>query len=546
MSRLAGVSIALWLSVLPAFAEQAAGPKAFLRQGTQGYYVALVLDPPAAPNTPPDRIVAAVYKGGKLLTRTVGPGDNFGASYTMPLGDVAAFGGDGRGLLVAVSSYPTAAGTGSFAIPVALEVQVSINASNPQCDASALALQVASDVNRDPTPYETARLKAIQDFVRAHPPKAQTELRAAAGVRDQTVDFGGAFELPTLFANCFVLRPGPGVGVYDLKLTFADQPPVELLPALLRTNLSTPGHRPAPFSIDGGAVGKRAIEENLDLGVQLGSSVSKDAAGVSTRTTKAALDLRLAPLLNLMPLPEDGSNSLWFLTPFLLDARVSTGDVTKETLAQNRIVFGTDVELRHYSNPTTYPTYQRWIFSFRNAADRDFNQAEWKGGAELQAFFSAWNHPLAWQEETEASVLDPTREPKRFVPATGVGWQIVPIVGVELGHTWRDDLTVAAIEKTTKVYRAYFGTNVAIDVTRYLTVSVRELVYLRGEVDTDQARNYLLVKAELPLPGFSTNTAQAVFFSYERGGQPPFSTPDVNALKLGYRLLWNGWAQQLR
>ena len=52
MSRLAGVSIALWLSVLPAFAEQAAGPKAFLRQGTQGYYVALVLDPGQATSVP--------------------------------------------------------------------------------------------------------------------------------------------------------------------------------------------------------------------------------------------------------------------------------------------------------------------------------------------------------------------------------------------------------------------------------------------------------------------------------------------------------------
>jgi hypothetical protein len=39
---------------------------------------------------------------------------------------------------------------------------------------------------------------------------------------------------------------------------------------------------------------------------------------------------------------------------------------------------------------------------------------------------------------------------------------------------------------------------------------------------------------------------QSVFFSYERGGQPPFSTPDTNALKLGYRIQWDGWFSKRR
>ena len=159
---------------------------------------------------------------------------------------------------------------------------------------------------------------------------------------------------------------------------------------------------------------------------------------------------------------------------------------------------------------------------------------------------SALNRPLAWQEDTEASQLDPARDPKRIVPVLGFGWQFVPIVGVELGRTWRSEQAIAAIEKTNKVYRAYFGGTVALDFTRYMTLSIREIAYIRGEVETDRTRNYLLTKLEIPLSGFSTSTAQAVFFSYERGGQPPFSTPDVNALKLGYRLLWNGWWQQLR
>ena len=349
-----------------------------------------------------------------------------------------------------------------------------------------------------------------------------------------------------LVTECFVLQPGPSPGTYDLKLTFPPDAPVELRPALLKTGLSAATHRNAPLSVDAGQVGKRSLEENLDLGLQFGSSVSKDAAGVSMRSSKGAVDLRFAPLLNVLPLPRAGSNSLWFLTPFLFDARVSTGDVTKETLAQNRVVLGGDVEYRHYTSPTTFPTYQRWIFSFRNAADRDFKQAEWKAGLELHAVFSPLNRPLAWQEDTEASQLDPTRDPKRIVPALGVGWQIVPIVGGEVGHTWKNELQIAAIEKTDKVYRAYLGGTAAVDLTRYLTLSLREILFVRGESDSDRTHNYLLAKAEVPLAGFSTTTAQSVFFSYQRGGQPPFSTPDVNALKLGYRLMWNGWAQQLR
>jgi hypothetical protein len=300
------------------------------------------------------------------------------------------------------------------------------------------------------------------------------------------------------------------------------------------------------LSVDAGQVGKRSIEENLDLGVQFGSSVAKDAAGVSVRTSKGAVDLRFAPLLNLLPLPAPESKTLWFLTPFLLDMRVSTGDVTKETLSANRIVFGGDVELRHYTSPTTFPTYQRLIMSVRNASDRDFNQAEVKGVGELQLIFSSLNRALAWQEDTEASQLDPSREPKRIPKPFGLGWQVVPIVGAELGRTWRNELPSAAIEKRPRIYRAYFGGTVVLDLTRYVTLSFREILYVRGESDSDRTHNYFLGKAEMPIAGFSTTTAQAIFFSYERGGQPPFSTPDANALKLGYRLLWNGWAQQFR
>lgn len=71
-------------------------------------------------------------------------------------------------------------------------------------------------------------------------------------------------------------------------------------------------------------------------------------------------------------------------------------------------------------------------------------------------------------------------------------------------------------------------------------------MYVRGEDRSDRLHNYLLATASVPLPAFNVYMAQSVFFSYERGGQPPFSTPDTNALKLGYRIQWDGWLGKRR
>ena len=364
-------------------AEQATESKAFLRSNSSGaYYVALVLNPPPAPNTPPEKVVASLYRAGRLITQTVGGGDAHGAHFTLPLGPASAFGGDGRGLLAAVSSYPTgdASQPGAFAGSVVLEVQTSVITNNVHCD---LGIHTSSDRDREPTTYEAARIQLLHDYIRAHAPKVETELRSERGVRTPAFQFANAVALSNFITDCFGIRPGLGPGVYDVKLTFPDDAPIELRPALLKTGLTIASHKSAPFSVDAGQVGKRTLEENLDLGLQFGSSVTKDANGVSTRSNKGSVDLRFAPLLNLLPLPDTESNSFWFLTPVMLDARVSSGDVTKETISQNRIVIGSDVEWRHYTSPTTFPTYQRLIMSVRNASDREFKQAEWKAGGEL-------------------------------------------------------------------------------------------------------------------------------------------------------------------
>jgi hypothetical protein len=525
-----------------AFAD-APNPKAYLRFAANRYYVAVFPDPPMAAGAARSDVVAAVYHKGQLVTDLVGGPDEFGASFTLEIPDLSGLSGDPSKLLLAVLRYPTTAGRGAFATPVSTEISPAIDSKNPSC-APALALELASDPDQDPPPpYVTNRFTALAAYVREHVPAAEVESRTEEGTEPRKLALGKRFVLPTVNTRCFELTPPPPTGAFDLRLTFPPDAPVELRPHLLKTDLNRAGHADAPLAVDTADVGKRSIEQNLDLGLQFGSSVANNADGTRSRTNRGTLDLRFAPLLNLLPTPPPGSNSLWFITPFYVDARVSTGPIDQDTLAQNRIVFGTEAELRHYSSPTTYPTYQRVIFRAKNASDRDFHQAEWTGNIELQPVFSLLNRPLRWQEKTQASQLDPDpdREPKHIAVTRGFGEQVLPVMGFEVGHTWRNHNPVAAGGESSTVRRFYFGGTVTLDLTSYLTLSAQDLLYVRGEDPADRLHNYLLAAASVPLPAFTNSMAQSVFFSYERGGQPPFSTPDTNALKLGYRVQWDGW-----
>ena len=523
-------------------------PKAYLRFAEGHYYVAVFPDPPLKAGTPLSDIVAALYRKGQLLTDVVSAPDSNGAAFTLSISEAAALADDPSGLQVTVLRYPTDAGRGSFTAAVSTEIAPSIDSKNPRC-FPRLALELSSDTDIDPTPkYVVDRFAALKMYIANHVPSLVVESRTRKGTETRGFILGGAFGQAPVVSLCFDIAPPPPSGSYDLRLTFPPEAPLELRPYVLKTDLSRSAHGNAPVSVDDTDLGKRSIEQNLDLGLQFGSSVEDKDDGTRKRTNTGTLDLRFAPLLNLLPTPAPQSRSLWFFTPFSVNARVSTGPIDKDTLAQNRIVFGSELELRHYSEPSTYPTYQRFIFGVKNASDRDFHQAEWKGTAELQPVFSAINHPLRWGERTEASQLDPDpdREPKHIPATSHLGWQVLPVFGVELGRTWRNHQRLAAVEPTETVRRFYFGGTINLDITKYLALSGQDILYVRGEDPSDRLHNYLLASASVPLPAFNVNMAQSVFFSYERGGQPPFSTPDTNALKLGYRIQWDGWFSKRR
>ena len=73
---------------------------------------------------------------------------------------------------------------------------------------------------------------------------------------------------------------------------------------------------------------------------------------------------------------------------------------------------------------------------------------------------------------------------------------------------------------------------------KYLALSGQDILYVRGEDPSDRLHNYLLASASVPLPAFNVDMAQSVFFSYERGGQPPFS-PSLGNATPGYTFVYS-------
>lgn len=71
------------------------------------------------------------------------------------------------------------------------------------------------------------------------------------------------------------------------------------------------------------------------------------------------------------------------------------------------------------------------------------------------------------------------------------------------------------------------------------TISLTDTFYFRFEAwETDPRDNYFKGSIDFRLGkvGDNARLAHSIYFSYERGQQPPFSDPGVNALKLGYRI----------
>src|SRR5205823_5467039 len=163
--------------------------------------------------------------------------------------------------------------------------------------------------------------------------------------------------------------------------------------------------------------------------------------------------------------------------------------------------------------------------------------AEAKGEFEFRPIFERLNQPLRIKHTATKSVLIPDSPPKEISSGGFFGYQIQPFVGFEGGRVYRRSRSAfKGEEQGDTVRRLLFGADMAFNLTTRFTLSFTDIFYLRGETPAHRARNYFTGTIEAPLGNFSRNAAQSIFFSFERGNQPPFATPAVNALKFGYRV----------
>lgn len=328
-------------------------------------------------------------------------------------------------------------------------------------------------------------------------------------------------------------------GKFDMEVKFSGTPPPELQGWLLSSD-----NVPAMKTADARNAGNdrsydlRDLKNNLDLGLSYTSSVETLKVGnrsVRNRKNNATVDLQLAPLLDWH---RDGDFKNYF-TPFFIDAKVSNGAIANKTLSLNRIIFGTEYSLREVT--LSGKEKNKFIYTFRglSASDRDFKRAEAKFNFEFRPLFWPLYSPLNAVVEHVPSELFKNKKEDKEVPKHNYGYQIQPFIGFDIGSLYRNSRTAFDAEDPGRfVRRLYFGTDMTFNLTRYMNVVVNDKFYIRGENVRNRTRNYFRGELQAVLTN-NGDTSQCIFFSFERGDQPPFSTPSVNALKIGYRLTSN-------
>jgi hypothetical protein len=300
--------------------------------------------------------------------------------------------------------------------------------------------------------------------------------------------------------------------------------------------------------------GQRALEQNLDLGVSFTSSVANEempASGTTPatttreRTNRGVLDVRFAPWMNVLSPVIKSNKWLHFWTPIFLNANVATGKIEEDTLSLNRVLIGTEVESRYnvrrtraVANPGqnmppedyVYPLTHRFVYGLTHASDRDFKQKEFTGKVEYKPIFWKLNNPI----NLNYTIRNQEKRAGNF------GFVFLPTVGFEIGRTYQRRNPAAAIKPSDTVRRLYFDVEMNIDVTKYLTFTVKDTFYVRGETPDDRGKNYFKGGVEAPLGEvFNTGGVQSLFMTFERGDLAPFATPAVNVFKTGYRIQFN-------
>lgn len=528
----------LFVSLAPVYC-QAGDPEAYLRfeepsAGVRHYYVAVYMK--TALTGGMDEIKTSLRDVGgkkKLLSTTVESppvGDNSTFIMRVALSESDVF-KQHNDFKVLVDSYPTAQGIEDYEIGVKLDVKVEV-VTSARCFQrnSILVTQVST------TQYGQTRFNQVSTFLgqaNAAQQISATVTKDPKSPQPRTVSPLTNSHNPKSLSSCIDFTEAPPPGEYTFKLSFNNASPPELQFPPLEGGGTGP-------DIPNPTAEKRDVEDFFDLGLSLTSSVEDQEQPNGTtkriRTTRGTTDLFLAPILNLRKvgtLPK-GGGTVQVFTPFYIDSRVSTGKITKDTLSLNRVELGSTYEFRHYLNTNAYPDLMRHALSFKHNSDRDFKQDEFTFTYEFQPIFGAINQPLGSAPDILHDEIVPNEKDK-------FGLQIVPILGVEIGRTYRvrNPSDFAGVSRN--VRRFYFGADLTFDLTKYVQLSVKDLFYIRGENPLDRKENYFVASIEAPLSRIGNlRAAHALFFSFEKGEEAPFSNPAVNVLKFGYRIRERG------
>ena len=524
-------------------------PKAYFRIEAGVFYVEVYMQQPL--KLEPGQDVSAIRaslrdtKHMKLLSTTVVASPEGSSNFRMVIPEPeAAIVEHLQDYVVLVDVYPTAGGNVNAQLTVDQEVTWKLE-RGPTCPRPEF-IQVTISRETD-FKYAIDRMEEIRrELIK---PNAKSLISATVKqndeVKDRTVrSFGPVIpglderNRPALLA-CIGFEDLPPAGDSERLVRFT--PPMALELRSPQPAPPIPEELQTPSSPDATA-DERDSTDFFDLGLTLTSSVTnetqEDDTVRRTRTTRGVLDLWFAPVLNKRTVGTTGTHGGWVQvwTPFFIDAKVATGKITADTLSLNTIDLGSLYEFRQYLNTHAYPDLLRHALTFTHTSDRDFKQDEFKFTYEFQPIFGKINRPIGSAPNLlRGEVVENTTD--QF------GYEIIPIVGVELGRTYRVRDPKEFENVSRNLRRLYFGADMVFDLTRFVRIELSDRFYVTGEDPDNRTRNYFLGGLELPLSPIDTRRVRAhhaLFLSFERGDQPPFTDPGVNVLKFGYRIRSRG------
>jgi len=552
--------LTIWLGLLIMSATAFAQDRAILvRDSDTQFHVEVIIETAANQSNP---VIAALYEvdaNGKRrqigkFQQAVTPATDGNSKFNINLPAVPT---DKSSYVVSVFEFPTTDGTFSYDLPVTKLLTPIVSALTPQCpnglqirlNSKDYSLKDWQDINdwinaARQNIRKLGIVKVISGTVNSEYPIRRADILTTP---ERAVQIG-------FMLVCVQLEPNLPNETFNVAINFSNAPKFDLQKPLTKTGLTGAPTPKTPTSADdNGVPGQRGLERNLDLGISFSSSVGEkqnpDGTKFIGRTNRGTFDIRIAPLLKAQKNEPFDRDQKWyhFFTPVFLDAAVSTGQIDKDTLSMNRVIFGTEYEWRYYDfrkDPVTgntktspYVTFHRIILSANHASDRDFKQKEFLANIEYQPVIGALNHPLYLNWKFDENGI---RVPGSF------GYEIMPRFGFTIGKTYQRRNPASVIQPSPTARRFYVGLDMVFNFTRFVQLSIKDTLYIRGEARDDRIHNYFKGTIEAPLGRPFANTVNSLFLSFERGNQPPFATRDVNVFKLGYRIRSEGWFDRFR